>query len=61
VKKDATGQTTARAAGAIGGSGPWSVQIGSYAEKEVAVGLAKNSNDKVCDVCVTVVTVKGKE
>jgi hypothetical protein len=60
VKKDAAGQTTTQVAHAADGSGPWSVQIGSYSEKKVAAGLAKNLNDKVCDVYVTVVTVREK-
>ena len=65
LKKDAAVQTTAKTkkpAGAVdGGSGPWSVQLGSYAEKKVAASLAKKLKDKGYDAYVTVTNVKGKE
>jgi cell division septation protein DedD len=65
LKKDATGQTAAKTnklAGAVdGGSGPWSVQLGSYAEKKVAASLVKKLKDKGYDAYVTVTNVKGKE
>ena len=65
VKKDVVVQTTAKTikpAGAAGsGGGPWSVQLGSYAEKKVAASLAKKLTDKGYDAYVTAVSVKGKE
>jgi cell division septation protein DedD len=65
LKKDAAGQTAAKTnkpAGAVdGGSGPWSVQLGSYAEKKVAASLVKKLKDKGYDAYVTVTDVKGKE
>jgi len=64
LKKNAAGQTPAKpaqAAGAAGGSGPWSVQLGSYAEKKVAANLAKKLMDKGYDAYVTTATVKGRE
>ena len=65
LKKDVAVQTTAKsnkpAGAAGGGSGPWSVQLGSYAEKKVAASLAKKLTDKGYDAYVTVINVKGKE
>ena len=65
LKKDVAVQTTAKtnkpAGAAGGGSGPWSVQLGSYAEKKVAMNLVKKLKDKGYDAYVTVTNVKGKE
>ncbi len=48
-------------AGAVeGGSGPWSVQLGSYAEKKVAASLVNKLKDKDYDAYVTALSVKGK-
>ena len=41
--------------------GPWTVQLGSYAEQKVAANLAKRLRGKGYDADVTAVTVKGKE
>ena len=63
-KKDVAGQTTAKtnkSTSTAGGSGPWSVQLGSYAEKKVAASLVKKLKDKGYDAYVTVINVKGKE
>ena len=63
VKKDAPATAKANKPGGTdaGDSGPWSVQLGSYAEKKVATGLAKKLKDKGYDAYVTAVRVKGKE
>ncbi len=65
LKKDAavltTGKTNKPAGAVDGGSGPWSVQLGSYAEKKVAASLVKKLKDKSYDAYVTPVSVKGKE
>jgi cell division septation protein DedD len=42
-------------------SGPWTVQLGSYAEQKVAANLAKRLRDKGYDAYVTATMVKGKE
>jgi len=65
LKKDVAVQTTAKtdkpAGAASGSSGPWSVQLGSYAEKKVAASLIKKLKDKGYDAYVAVTNVKGKE
>ena len=43
-----------------GGSGPWSVHLGSYAEKRVAASWVKKLTDRGYDAYVTPVNVKGK-
>ena len=60
---EAAAQTRAKTnmpAGAVGDRGPWSVQLGSYAEKKVAATMAKKLKDKGYDAYVTAVSVKGK-
>ena len=58
VAIQATGKSN-RPASAAGG--PWSVQLGAYAEKKVATSFAKKLKDKGYDAYVTAVSVKGKE
>ena len=61
-KKDVAGQSTAKTdKSARAASGPWSVQLGSYAEKKIAANLAKKLKDKGYDAYVMVTNVKGKE
>ena len=65
LKKSPAGQAAAKtdkpARSDEGASGPWSVQLGSYAEKKVAANLAKKLKDKGYDAYVTAVTLKGRE
>jgi len=62
LKKDVAVQTAAKSnKPASAGSGPWSVQLGSYAEKKVAMNLVKKLKDKDYDAYVTAANVKGKE
>ncbi len=62
LKKDVAAQTTAKTnKPASAAAGPWSVQLGSYAEKKVAASLVKKLKDKGYDAYVTVTNVKGKE
>ena len=65
LKKSPAGQAAAKtdkpARSDEGGRGPWSVQLGSYAEKKVAANLAGKLKDKGYDAYVTAVTVKGRE
>ena len=43
------------------GGGPWSVQVGSYAEEKMAADFAKKLTAKGYDAYVTSVKIKGKE
>jgi cell division septation protein DedD len=62
VESAAATQTTAKTGKPDSGSGaPWSVQLGSYAEKKVAAKLAEKLKAKGYDAYVTAVNVKGKE